>query len=752
MIIRWFGFTMAVVIWMSAISTLAQVYTEEYRPQFHFSPRSGWIGDPSGLMKYKDIYHVFWWGHATSSDLVFWNEQTWPMKGDDGTFDYYTGSVVVDEQNSSGFGSVAVPPMVAVYTANNKSTGKQDQRLSWSTDYMNFQYYTAGNPVLTSAAKEFRDPDIFWDDQTSRWIMSITYPLERQIAFYASGDLKSWQYLSTFGPMGAREQVWEVPSLARLPVDGDLDNRRWVMLCSMGPNRMQYFNGEFDGTNFTLDPKDEAYLKNGVGLPGDIFENFESSYGEWIVEGNAFGPAPSSGTLPNQGSVSGYFGGKLVNSYLDGDANTGKLTSPSFTITKNNINFLIGGGNKPNQACINLVINGVVARTSTGSDSEQLKWKGWDVSQYVGRTAKIEIVDNATGSWGHINVDHIMFSDVLMNTESEHANWVDWGADFYAARMGHNYDDPTSPVFFLGWMGNWEYANSVPTFWGRGAESIPREISLVTSDDGKLNLVQKPLPAFENLRGDIKELPTREITGTATLTEYLPPRNTYELEAVFELTDSNQDFGLNFFVGGFNKVKLGYNAAQSNIYLDRINSGNISFHSKFPKRSVAPFTPKDGKIKFHVFVDQSSIEVFVNDGALVMTSLVFPYSNGLGIETFSLNGQTTTMTSLKIWELASIWGIDPPGTVTGIEKKDEIALHVYPNPASVNAEVRIQLPATSSVVDVALLDVHGKKTHRGVDWIVEERMIAIRGISQPGLYVIRVQQRDRTIYQKLIVN
>ena len=167
---------------------------------------------------------------------------------------------------------------------------------------------------------------------------------------------------------------------------------------------------------------------------------------------------------------------------------------------------------------------------------------------------------------------------------------------------------------------------------------------------------------------------------------------------------------------------------------------------------MAPFTPKGNQIKFHVFVDQSSIEVFVNDGALVMTSLVFPYSNGLGIETFSLNGKTTTMISLKIWELASIWGIDPPGAITGIEKKDEIALNVYPNPASVNEEVRIQVPATSSVVDVTLIDLHGKKTHHGIDWTVDEGIVAIRGISQRGLYVIRVQQRDKTIYQKLIVN
>jgi sucrose-6-phosphate hydrolase SacC (GH32 family) len=202
---------------------------------------------------------------------------------------------------------------------------------------------------------------------------------------------------------------------------------------------------------FKPDATTLSYLSDGTGIPGEVVENFEgTTYGNWTVTGTAFGSAPAKGTLSGQMDVSGYLGSSLVNSYNGGDAATGKLISPDFTITRKFINFLISGGNHANQTCINLVIDGATVKTATGDNSEQLKWYGWDVSGWIGATAHFEIVDNYTGAWGHINIDHIMFSDILTDQRYEHANWVDHGPDFYSARIYRNYDCDDNRTIWLG--------------------------------------------------------------------------------------------------------------------------------------------------------------------------------------------------------------------------------------------------------------------------------------------------------------
>lgn len=151
---------------------------------------------------------------------------------------------------------------------------------------------------------------------------------------------------------------------------------------------------------------------------GDILlADFEAAdYGAWKVTGTAFGPGPARGTLPNQMPVSGYLGKGLVNSFFGGDTSTGSLTSPPFKVERKYINFLIGGGKYDGRTCINLLVAGKVVRTATGPNdrpggSERLDWHTWDVSEFAGKQAVIEIVDNETGGWGHINIDHIVQSD-----------------------------------------------------------------------------------------------------------------------------------------------------------------------------------------------------------------------------------------------------------------------------------------------------------------------------------------------------
>lgn len=157
---------------------------------------------------------------------------------------------------------------------------------------------------------------------------------------------------------------------------------------------------------------------NTAEPPDLLIADFEStSYGAWRVEGNAFGPGPARGTLPGQMQVSGFRGNRLVNSFFGGDGSTGTLTSPPFTIERDNLTFLIGGGGYPATTCLNLMLEGDIVRTATGPNtepggSEELERQAWDVRDLKGKTVTLQIVDGATGGWGHINVDHILQTDV----------------------------------------------------------------------------------------------------------------------------------------------------------------------------------------------------------------------------------------------------------------------------------------------------------------------------------------------------
>ncbi len=628
-------------------------YRERHRPQYHFSPREGWIGDPDGLIRFRDTYHLFWWGHATSGDLVHWQEHPWPMKGDDNSFMYFTGSVVVDEENTGGWSMPDQPSMVAIYTAHDRESGLQSQCLSISTNYMDFHYYDR-NPVLNLNSRSFRDPDVFWHEPTSAWIMAITLPDDRIVRFYSSTDLKSWRHLSDFGPVGARATLWETPCLFQMPLDGDDGPLKWVLACSLGPNKMQFFVGDFDGKSFTLDTVDRAYLTRGAGLEGDVWQDFEgASMYEWMASGDAFGSGPSHADTVKGETVSGFLGRGLASSSTGGNEATGSLRSPPFTITKNAINFLVGGGQHHRETCMNLVVSSQVARTSTGQNSERMAWAGWDVSDLVGQEAHLSIVDNHRGAWGHIDIDHIVFSDVLRDVRREHANWIDWGSDFYAARIFRDYDRAGGPVVWIGWMGNWDYANRLPMSWGQGALSIPRELSLV-QEGGRYKIRQRPLSALQKLRGVPVDVTMSDVRGEIPVTDFRPSRNTYELIAEFDIGQPGQKVGLELCKGRGNKVSVIYDSATSNVMLDRRKSGNVSFSPHFPNVVSAPVPGSREKVMLHVFVDQSSIEVFVNDGAVVLTSQIFPDPADRGISLVSTGAGAATV-RLSAWELRSIW-------------------------------------------------------------------------------------------------
>lgn len=248
---------LALLLVGSAKTGTAQLYREKYRPQFHFSAAKGWVGDPDGLIHTDGKYHLFWWGHAVSDDLVYWKELPYPMKGDDGTFSYFSGSVVVDHQNTAGFGEKA---MIAFYTQHQPGDSlPEKQSISISTDRINFNYYK-DNPVLDVRKVFFRDPQVFWHESSKKWIMAVAVPDHHRVEFYASRDLKTWIYLSEFGGLGPATSFWECPDLFEMDIDGEPGKKKWVLLIGHGPNRVQYFLGDFDGKTFQADAETIRYL------------------------------------------------------------------------------------------------------------------------------------------------------------------------------------------------------------------------------------------------------------------------------------------------------------------------------------------------------------------------------------------------------------------------------------------------------------------------------------------------------------
>ncbi|MFQ6036519.1 MAG: GH116 family glycosyl hydrolase [Sedimentisphaerales bacterium] len=149
-----------------------------------------------------------------------------------------------------------------------------------------------------------------------------------------------------------------------------------------------------------------------IPRPKIVLADFEGpDYGQWKTSGEAFGTGPAKGTLPKQQRVTGFLGKGLVNTYLGGDGPHGTLTSPRFNVSRKFINFLIGGGNHAGRTCINLLIDGKVVRTATGKNNEKLDWYFWNVQEFEGETAQIQILDKHSGGWGHINIDQIELGD-----------------------------------------------------------------------------------------------------------------------------------------------------------------------------------------------------------------------------------------------------------------------------------------------------------------------------------------------------
>lgn len=251
------------------------LFKENYRPQYHFSPARNWMNDPNGLVYQNGLYHLFFqhnpyanvwghmsWGHATSKDLIHWKEQPVAIAEENGTM-IFSGSAVSDKKNTAGFATEQKEKtLVAIYTGHTDTI--QTQHLAFSNDGgLTWKKY-AGNPVLDLHKKDFRDPNVFWYEPKKLWMMSVSQPIEHQISFYASGNLKEWKHLSDFGPTGDISGVWECPDLMQVPLEGEIGKSKWVLFTSQN-STMQYFVGEFDGINFVEDRPGNKIHKQDYG-------------------------------------------------------------------------------------------------------------------------------------------------------------------------------------------------------------------------------------------------------------------------------------------------------------------------------------------------------------------------------------------------------------------------------------------------------------------------------------------------------
>ena len=224
------------------------------------------MNDPNGLVYLDSTYHLFYqhnpfanqwghmsWGHAVSNDLVHWKHLpvAIPEQQD---YRIFSGSAVVDVNNTTGFRKgEGPPPMVAVFTAHQEGKN-QSQSLAYSLDKGETWTVYDKNPVLDLGKRDFRDPKVSWYEPGGYWLMTVSQPIEKQISFFRSPDLKSWTHLSEFGPEGDTTGIWECPDLFRAPIEGQPGKYKWVIMQSPSPY-MQYFIGEFDGTRFKSENK-----------------------------------------------------------------------------------------------------------------------------------------------------------------------------------------------------------------------------------------------------------------------------------------------------------------------------------------------------------------------------------------------------------------------------------------------------------------------------------------------------------------
>lgn len=256
-------------------ASMPQAFNEQHRPQLHFTPPAMWCNDPNGMVYHNGEYHLFYqhypdsiawgpmhWGHAVSKDLIHWEHLPIALYPDEKGY-IFSGSAVVDKDNTSGLGTQENPPLIAIFTYHDMvadragATDYESQGIAYSLDNGRSWTKYDQNPVLDNPGntKDFRDPKVFWHSETQKWIMVLS-SLDH-IKFYDSKNLLSWNLMSEFGRNEGNHTVgvWECSDL--FPLKDEEGNEHWILIVNLndgtpsGGSGTQYFVGQFDGTKFT---------------------------------------------------------------------------------------------------------------------------------------------------------------------------------------------------------------------------------------------------------------------------------------------------------------------------------------------------------------------------------------------------------------------------------------------------------------------------------------------------------------------
>ncbi len=311
-------------------------YAEDYSAQFRVSPEGNWMYDANGLVYRQGVYHLFYqyhpddivwgpmhWGHAVSSDMLHWEHKSIALYPDENGF-IFSGSAVVDTNNTAGFGTADNPALVSIFTYHDmqgEQAGKTDfqtQGIAYSLDNGDNWTKYKDNPVIrNTVVKDFRDPKVFWNEKEELWTMLVAAGNHLQI--WNSPNLKKWEQVSEFGKnQGAHGGVWECPDMFPLQVDGT-DETKWVLLISIntgapnGGSGTQYFIGDFDGKTFTSDQAENKWLDFGrdnyAGVTYNNTPNGERIFIGWMSNWDYAQETPtekwrSASTVPRTLSLS----------------------------------------------------------------------------------------------------------------------------------------------------------------------------------------------------------------------------------------------------------------------------------------------------------------------------------------------------------------------------------------------------------------------------------------------------------------
>ncbi|SMD44276.1 fructan beta-fructosidase [Aquiflexum balticum DSM 16537] len=286
-------------------------FTEPFRPQYHFSPEANWMNDPNGMVYLDGEYHLFYqyypdstvwgpmhWGHAVSTDLVHWEHLPIAIYPDKNGW-IFSGSAVIDHNNTSGLGSPQNPAMIAIFTYHDPVGEKegrvdfQTQGIAYSLDKGRTWTVYADNPVLKNPGiKDFRDPKVRWyadSEGNGKWIMSLA--VWDKISFYSSPNLLDWTFESDFNPdWAAYGGVWECPDL--FPLTDTDGTQKWILFVSINPggpqggSATQYFVGNFDGKTFSTESSETLWLDYGAdNYAGVTWSNVPESDGRTLFIG-----------------------------------------------------------------------------------------------------------------------------------------------------------------------------------------------------------------------------------------------------------------------------------------------------------------------------------------------------------------------------------------------------------------------------------------------------------------------------------